>query len=1082
MTDSNDRPASQSDDEDIFASIPLAAPVKFDFKLSNKPPTKYGDKEEDYLSSILSEIKQNSETDIAKEVAQHFNSELSKDLVNETEIGGNGLGLTSINATESVGTPKFLTNSANQKPSNGSKPLKTLLTNVTSKIPNEPQKPKRNSSKGPKSKSLSSFFNSVQTKRTVQKKAKTQTKPIDKSLDQILRDFNIDQTLNLSKIDQLEESEEFERAEQQRRVSELRAMESEIKKELTKRLENNVFNGAVLNSRSISKNKIQSAFDTCNLSKSQQNRSISPFFDIDGELSRIMYKETAKKGSSDFNSKKDVYLFHPIYNPYTVTESKRSKKDSVRFVKNNDALILKNKTVLQAEATTKRKSSRNKHDDSEENVALGSHPDEYPHHFGPYENKILRNARPCSLSGLGALKDTSSRLLEYEATKLFSPNKQHSFPPFAAMKTNQWNSTLFNFISLVSGSQPADFQEMINILTFGFNVKKWSVIKMLQTVFLSAGMEVQVFNKISAFVNTLYNDMEQQSTISEQNGETSTLKDGLDTKKSKSKPKKENGTNSDTHTWSPEYKYFYKNVIGPRYHLPQTTSVKFALHLSCSIVNRVSQEKEQSHFNEPFELLRLLVLSLAALVSVDTSLLEDSPKLDFPGLATILLDSVPAQTWTNSKHTDYNFKHTPTKYQNSFLHRAVSLICCLFSPKQFYLRLRFLDAFSPGLAISGRLAEFHRYVSTAFVVSSIYKDSSNNLGLVSFTSMGRLFKNVDTSDSVLDALTLKTFLKPKSHKSLPFVDFYFDMNDIEGLLSKTILPCLRVDPVFASYEDYQFQDLLLSYKAQALGINVDGEKSFDEMIDCYLKSCSQSNLLKDDHSFDANIELEYLDYKKRVFDAFRMIRMLQYVKDDDWDTHNDYNLNDTHGKGSFPCLVFLTTGIAETRARALFLCKYVVHSLAKVSKQTRQDLVSRFYDIHRGIQQTIQTGIGQYMKLVEQEIRKFQTFENLGSESDQEGSGNNDLHSDPFPFGFGRDVEIQHDPAHILVSDFFLPDAESLDTVLMSFIELLNSRFPVLYQGFDFEVSEKDKELASSLKVYKKLAEKLKSEMELDRN
>lgn len=1070
MTDSNDRPASQSDDEDIFASIPLAAPVKFDFKLSNKP-SKHGDKEEDYLSSILSEIKKNSETDIAKEAAQHLNSESSKDLVNDTEIDGNGLGLTSTNATDSVETSNVLTNPAIQKPSNGSKPLKTLLTNGTSKIPNEPQKPKRNSSKGPKSKSLSMFFNSVQTKSTIQKNPKTQTKLIDKSLDQILKDFNIDQTLNLSKIDQLEETEEFERAEQQRRVSELRKMESGIKKELTNRLENNLFNGAVLNSRSISKNKIQTAFDTRSLSKSLQNRSISAFFDIDGELSRIMQKEAAKKESSDYNSKKDVYLFHPIYIPYTVTESKRSKKDPVRFVKNSDALILKNKTVLTKADTTTRKRSRNKHDDSEDNVTFGSHPDEYPHHLGPYENKILRNARPCSLSGLGTFNDTSSRLLEYEATNLFSPNNQPSFPPFAAMKTNQWNATLFNFISLVNGSQPAEFQEMINTLTFGFNVKKWSVIKILQTVFLSAGMEIQVFNKISAFVNTLYNGMEQQSTMSEQNGETSTLKDRSDTKKPKSK--KENSPRSDTHTWSPEYQCFYKNVLGPRYHLPQTTSVKFALYLSCSIVNHVSQEKEQSHFNEPFELLRLLVLSLAALVSVDASLLENSSKLDFPGLAILLLDSVPAQTWTNSKNVDYNFKHTPTKYQNSFLHRAVSLICCLFSPKQFYLRLRFLDAFSPGPAISGRLAEFHRYVSTAFVVSSIYKDSSYNLGLVSFTSMSRLFENVDTSDPVLDALTLKTFLK--SNKGLPFVDFYFDINDIEGLLSKTILPCLRVDPVFASYKDYQFQDLLLSYKAEALGINLDGEKSFNEMVDCYLKSFSQSNSLKDDHSFDENMELEYLDYKKRVFDAFRMIRMLQYVRDNDLDTHND-----THGKNSFPCLAFLTTGIAETRARALFLCKYVVHSLAKVSKQTRLDLVSRFHDIHRGIQQTIQTGIGQYMKLVEQETRKFQAFEN--SESDQEGPDNKGLHSDPFPFGFGRDVEIQHDPGQILVSDFFLPDAESLDTVLMSFIELLNSQFPVLYQSSDFEVSEKNKELASSLNVYKKLAEKLKKEMELGRN
>lgn len=1172
MTDPNKRANlfvdhdSDDDSDDIFGSVSSKSDVapshtfKPSFKSSSTSSFKSSDKssntssDDGYLSSLLSDIKKRQDQKPKKELPLGFDYHLLdtsspettpsiSDKADKTDKDG-------IDAEQnqpptrpspaqfvkSAKAPSKLLSKAAPKPipKSGSKDLPKPKTRALSS---------KKSTKKVVSAKISDYFNSRKTsthaalpekKHHIQSSEMVSDKDIENDaiedadliLKNVIEDFNLEQTLYLSKIEELEQDEEAERNKQKEKVSELKKLERKIKQELESRLVNNGFNGASVSSSDLTESAINTAFNP-NKSQKQAAVSIAQFFDVGKETSRIMHEKIHKQGGpTDYETLEDQYLFCPIYTSYKVfshhdrSNKKRTRKSSRKA---DPTLKLVKETII--ENTKKKPTTHKRRGKSSKPKKKDVNADEYSD-FIKLDPSIDTNTSlsrtstnkhiwwdskdPASLYSTQLIDDTLSRLLEQEAAQLYYGKNYKSASPqsFVPMDRDAWNTTLLSFITHPNLADKNAFQEVVKTLTTGFNAEKWSIVEAIKTVFLCAGMKLAISNEIILYVQRIYNTMEIKTSKEEnKSNENNNDKENND---------KTNDNNNDNHNelmshdQKLNYKIFKNKVLGPRYRLPQINSVKLALHLSCSLLERVSKEKS-SISTEPLDFLRVLVFTFAALVSTDCSLLDNIGDLDFPRIATRIFDTVPVSLWHNeivndninnnsssdsdnsddTSNSNRIFKQTPAIYQNTFLHRAVSLACNIFSPQQFYLRLKFVEAFAPSNQVTGRLVEFHRYVSTAFVINSIYhqNDSNssniNNYGLVSFQSMSKLFENLHNSEFIWDALeSPKPSIKEIDSDSTqqqgfnpsPFVDFFFDMDNVEQLLSETILPAFRVDPVFASHQDYKFQELLLMYKNEfgEKNMNIFNRPSTEEIVKDYLgislRNHNSANC-RESSPFELEDHAGYLDQRRRVWDAFRMVKMLQYVKDDDDNGEGNDDSNDN------PKPKFITTGIAEARARILILFTYTLHSFSHISSKVLKDLVSRFYDISRGIQSTIQTGIGQYIRLVEREferrersatpISNFQSLDsspvsstisaddfctdlesnasisNYNSETDNIRTDhmNHFFATDTFSLSKEGSSNSSHnrEAIEISMSDYFLPDAESLDAVVTSSISVLAS-------------------------------------------
>lgn len=985
---------------------------------------------------------------------------------------------------------------------------------------------------------------------------------VDTILAAFSKNYYPEALLNIKELNALELEEEIERQEREEAVTLLRNTEKAIFDEIEKRVANNGFNGVKIpksrfgslefplpqpehggrNLRakpSLSSATKGSIFKDLPVSA----KDILPLFDVAKETSRAMHYEVIKSDSSEYNTREDVYIFAPIYIPYTCPHPPNVLHNLMEYSTTTTTSSRPLDTIKEDDWSPSRVfkgkpgvSTNESSGYSSDVIYLGSYHEEVPKLEPPIETPTRRATRSNMKTPINprnvkeppkiALKksekehipsqsesmdtyildssmrpsklkvtkhaarapetvpwwhsvsqgkhydfhvhyDWSSRTLEQEALQVFiqlqqiSPEAldflQDPLPeiPLPAMPWEVWNWVLLNFISLADKDEQSCVDTHVQALSIGFDVKNWSAQEAIRRVFLSAGMELEIWDEIFGTVSKLSEIIENESQA------TSSSK--------RSSPSLSNSipnTNSNSNTAlckSLDFAKLKKPVLSSRFLLPQISSVKLAIHLSERIIEQVA--KQPSSNSKSLTFLRLLVLALAAFTTVDTSLLDRAQELDILEFADRLFNSVPDKEWSNTNttvlQTYSQLQNTPPKYQGSFILKAVSLIFNLFPPHQFPLRLRFLEAFDPKTQL-GRSAEFHRYIATAFSVSSIYQESKNPV-LLSAEDYKRICDDRDNSNLILNLIPPEISEKPAKTNTACLVDIYFDFDNISEVIKQTILPFLRTDTVFASTEDYKFQELVTLYLSR-FSTKSAAKKDhvlFNTFIDEYLSI----NKRKASHQFSV------LEQRKRFYDAVRIMEMLKWVKSpnsESFDKDKDDEDEDEDEEEEGP--TFIATGLGEARARIIFMCCYALHNITKVDLVTRRELISRFEDIYRGLQNVIQNGPGEYARILRMTT---QDFKNSSSQSDTKNL------DESFQTFKKQDDDMKElESSQVASSKNFFLDAMSLEVVISDYIRLIHSTFPN-FSAFDDLRETVIDELSNetlTLGIYKSVAKKIRSE------
>lgn len=479
--------------------------------------------------------------------------------------------------------------------------------------------------------------------------------------------------------------------------------------------------------------------------------------------------------------------------------------------------------------------------------------------------------------------------------------------PFeASMPPSVWTWILFSFASSPQRYSEQVLDRYANILGATYSTQ-WDPVDMLRRVFTSAGLRTDTFDEICESVRGIL------QSAKEHIAETGQQEQGEKVKPSMLEPPS-----------LFNLRQALKPVLGPRYYLPQTEVLKLAIDLSVRIVSKSAQAQHKD-----LELLQLLVFILYSLIASDASLLSQSLRLDIPAAISKILATVPECAWSNKVayiHTSthiHNHLHPGSllfqaqvadKYRGSFAYKLVYTVCKFFSPEHVSLRARILDT----LAVTsscGRIMEVRRYLGTAFFTTSTFDEPASRL---------------NSAD--------ENGIHPDKDEYAEPVDFFFDAEDINATVQRTVFPLLCRDPIFASARDF-LREIVTRRETDPYHLQAMADK---------LRNAHENrrtSLLvswrRDKDKIQKSAEDDGYDTDRDATMPVELCSGIALVEDESEESESNSDENQVD--------IVETTGLEETRARTVFLSSYALHHIVRIDSGICNALVSRLQDVRRTV-------------------------------------------------------------------------------------------------------------------------------------